>query len=101
MIPTLRCFLYWDEKSARYIAECIDLNLIARGKSATQAVKGLEDAIRGYLATAFKGDPSGLVPRRSPASRRALYHWFKLRNSLRKARAGFRVYTFEDNRCYY
>ncbi|MBV8553165.1 MAG: hypothetical protein JOY54_17850 [Acidobacteriaceae bacterium] len=98
-IPDLRCFMY-RESSGSYLAECIDLNLIAQGKSPAKAQESLENAINGYLRVALSGDPTGLVPRPSPLSRRALYHWGRLVNTalqaIHKTRKGFKTFVLSS-----
>lgn len=76
-ILTLRCFAY-QRSSGVYVAECIDLNLIASGKTSKAAVKGLYDAIQGYLEVAFEGDRTGLIPRRSGLTSFLRYYRIKL-----------------------
>jgi hypothetical protein len=78
----LRC--YWYRSGAPYYAECIDLDLIARGDSGEEAIGKLQEAVYGYLAVAFRGDSTkGLVPRRSPLSQRLHYHAQRLLCRLR------------------
>jgi predicted RNase H-like HicB family nuclease len=74
----LRCVVYLN-KLNEYTAECIDLDIVAREKTAHEAFEELQQAVRGYLATAVNGDTKGLIPRPSPFSHRARYHIFALR----------------------
>ena len=76
-----RCYVSHYEEGG-YIAECIDLDIAARGESAYKAFQSLTEAITGYLAVAFRGDTEGLVPRRSPWRSRLRYHLFALRAAL-------------------
>jgi hypothetical protein len=73
----LRCMVY-PNKPNEYTAECIDLDMMARGGTPEEAFCSLKGAIHGYLHVAYQGDPKGLVPRPSPLSHRAKYHWFAL-----------------------
>jgi len=83
----LRCIVFRN-KPTEYTAECIDLDLIVRGKNPHEALRSLRDAIMGYLNVALSGDPAGLVPRPSPFSHRARYHVFALRAALGIGGAG-------------
>lgn len=83
-ILTLRCFAY-QHKSGVYVAECLDLNLIASGKTSKAAVKGLYDAIQGYLEVASEGDQTGLIPRKSSWTSFLRYYRIKLRTGWREA----------------
>src|SRR5579884_1818887 len=71
----LRCMAY-RERSGGYTAECIDLDLTARGDTPYAAMHSLKQAIVGYLHVAVDGDPTGLIPRRAPLGHRARYHWY-------------------------
>lgn len=73
----LRCIVF-ENKPGEYTAECIDLDLMARGRTPHDALRSLKEAVVGYLNVAFTGDPSGLVPRPSPLSHRLRYHWYAL-----------------------
>lgn len=77
----LRCVVFQNTQT-EYTAECIDLDLMVRGKNPYEALRSLRHAIIGYLGVAFAGDPAGLVPRPSPFSHRARYHIFALRAAL-------------------
>ncbi|QNI32776.1 hypothetical protein H7849_01890 [Alloacidobacterium dinghuense] len=50
----LRCF-GWRESEHLYVAECIDLDITAEGKTEDEAIAGLQDAMSGYLAVFFEG----------------------------------------------
>ena len=71
-IHPLRAFHY--RSGTIYVAECIDLNLIAEGRTLEQAIACLQEAVAGYLTVAFEGDINGLVPRPSPLVHRLRYH---------------------------
>ena len=60
--------MVFQERSGEYTAECIDLDIIARGKTPNEGFKSLIDAVSGYIAVAAKGDCSGLIPRPSPSA---------------------------------
>jgi hypothetical protein len=83
----LRCVVFRNDQD-EFTAECIDLDLIAYGKTQCDALHSLRDAMIGYLGLAFEGDHSGLVPRPSPLSHRARYHLFALRAALNIRVAG-------------
>jgi len=68
----LRCIIYPHKN--QYTAECVDLDLMARGKTPHEAFMSLKSAIVGYLKVALDGDPTDLVPRRSPVLHRLRYH---------------------------
>jgi hypothetical protein len=74
----VRCMVF-QERPGEYTAECIDLDIMARGKNPGEAFDRLVEAVTGYLAVATKGDCDGLVPRPAPVSHRARYHLFALR----------------------
>jgi len=97
---TFRCFVY--VKSGLYVAECIDLDLMVKAKSAERALRGLEDVMRGYLKTAFLGgDLTGLIPRKSPFSNRLLYHLTCLRAALfGQARNSFRLWDASSDQLF-
>jgi len=68
----LRCFTYKVKRG--YIAECIDLDILAQGNTKEQAIGRLQEAMISYLQVAFEGNSvKGLVPRRSPLSHRLRY----------------------------
>jgi predicted RNA-binding Zn-ribbon protein involved in translation (DUF1610 family) len=71
----LRCFTYRSWRSRQYVAECIDLDIASEGTSEKEAIGGLQDAMRGYLAVAFDGSGiEGLIFRPSPTLHRLRYH---------------------------
>jgi predicted RNase H-like HicB family nuclease len=63
-ILPLRCFSY--KESDGFYAECIDLNLLARGNTLEEAIVRLQEQMFSYVATAFEGNTDGLIPRRAP-----------------------------------
>jgi hypothetical protein len=64
-ILPLRCFSYG--KGDAFYAECVDLNLLARGNTRDEAVVRLQEQMFSYVATVFEGDGTeGLIPRRAP-----------------------------------
>ena len=89
----LRCLVYL-RSAGFYVAECIDLDLIAQGKTADLAMKSLHSAMAGYLKVVL-ADPNnidGLLPRRSPLRNRLRYHWYLLRAQITRRRSDFRLY---------
>jgi len=82
-IRSLRCFFYQAEPNL-YVAECVDLDLISEGDSPEKAIRGLQEAMYGYLGVAFDGDTQGLVLRPSPLGHRIRYHWHDLKDRLRR-----------------
>jgi hypothetical protein len=70
-------------KSGLYVAECIDLDLMVKRSTPELALQALQDAMLGYLKTAFGAeDLVGLIPRKSPFSNRLRYHLTRLRAAL-------------------
>lgn len=86
---TLRCFVY--RRGSKFIAECIDLDLIVRADSPTKALASLKDAMLGYLETVLEGDIQGLLPRRSPLGHRLRYHCYCLLAAFSSQRDNFRL----------
>ena len=72
-----RCLVF-QNRLGEYTAECIDLNLIARGETPRAAFESLQTAMVGYLTVAFQGNSDGLVPRPSPLDHRIRYHAYAL-----------------------
>lgn len=82
----LRCFAY-RAGSDRFIAECIDLDILAEGETREKAIAGLQEALYGYFLTVLDGESTGgLIPRPAPLSHRLRYH---LKNTLDQIRAVF------------
>ena len=87
----LRCVIS-RSKDGTYRAECIDLDIVAKAASESEAETKLKDAVKGYLTVAFAGDPSGLLPRPSPWLHRARYHLLSaLASVLSTAKRSFRI----------
>ncbi|HEY5177855.1 MAG TPA: hypothetical protein VII95_20060 [Terriglobales bacterium] len=79
----LRCFCY-QAGDRRYIAECIDLDIISEGETREDAIGGLQEAMFGYLTAVIDGqDTDGLVPRRAPLSHRLRYYYEASKDILR------------------
>jgi hypothetical protein len=76
-IRVLRAWCYKPEPGV-YLAECIDLDIVTEGKTADEAIAGLENAVCGYLKVAFSGDTHGLVLRKSPWRNRLRYRSHRL-----------------------
>jgi hypothetical protein len=71
----LRCFSYRAGRN-RYIAECIDLDILYEDDTREAAIGGLHEALYGYLSAVLDGqNTSGLLPRRAPLSHRLRYHF--------------------------
>lgn len=79
----LRTF-YYQTLRGDFVAECIDLNLIAEGQTVEEAIGGLQEAVYGYVHVALDGDTRGVLPRPSPLTRRLHYHCQRLWNKLRR-----------------
>lgn len=78
----LRCFTY-SPRPGQFIAECIDLDLLAQGDSLEEAIGKLQEAMFGYLQAAFDGQSTkGLVLRPSPFSHRLRYAYHALLCSI-------------------
>jgi hypothetical protein len=76
----VRCMVY--SRCGEYVAECIDLDLMARGATTHEAFRSLNNAMSGYLKTVLKGAVEGLLPRPAPLSHRLHYHWLVLRTAV-------------------
>jgi len=69
---TFRCYAY-KASEGRYIAYCLDLTLIGKGKTMREAIDDLEEAISGYLESVYElGWENDLIPRRA-----RLYRWLE------------------------
>lgn len=55
----VRCFVY-TVGPKRYVAECIDLDIAAEGKTEREARRGLQDAMIGYLSVLCEGQAEAL-----------------------------------------
>jgi hypothetical protein len=73
----LRAFTY--RSGRRYIAECIDLDLLAQGDTLEEAIGKLQESMVGYLELAFSGSTNGLVLRPSPLSHKIRYWAHRLK----------------------
>ena len=79
---TLRCFVYRADDH-RFIAECVDLDILSEGESEEEAIGGLQEAMHGYLSVVFDGSSKeGLLLRKSPVSRRLRYYWYRLKDAV-------------------
>jgi len=85
-IRPLHAWCYRPEPDV-YLAECIDLDIVTEGKTAEEAIAGLEQAVCGYLKVAFCGDTHGLVFRKSPWKNRLRY---RMHSIWCVAKLGFR-----------
>jgi len=77
----LRAYSY-EIGPGRFVAECIDLDLLSQGNTKEEAIGRLQEAMFGYLEAAFNGKSvRGLVLRPSPISHRLRYHFHMLKRS--------------------
>jgi hypothetical protein len=75
VIVTLRCFVR-QISSGCYVAECIDLDISAEAKTQEKAVRGLRNAMIGYLHVVLDGQGTNAVAslmRPSPLRHRIRY----------------------------
>lgn len=84
LVHPLRAFTY--RSGHHHIAECIDLDLLAQGATAEEAIGKLQEAMFSYLEVAFSGPTKGLVLRPSPLSNRLRYHAHRLAAALARPR---------------
>lgn len=74
----LRAYTY--KRDGKYIAECIDLDILSQGDTLEEAIGKLQEAMFGYMNVAFsEGSTKGLVLRKSPLSHRLRYYLHRLR----------------------
>ena len=79
----LRCFSYHAGEK-RYIAECIDLDILGEAETREDAIGALQEAMTGYLTAVIDGqDTASLVPRPSPLSHRIRYYFEATKDRLR------------------
>jgi len=97
----LRAFVY--RRHGKYIAECIDLNLLVQAELLGNAVVKLQEEVYGYLKVAFDGTTTkGLVLRPSPLTHRVRYqvdHFFRCLSNRRKRQQ--RTWKPADTSTYY
>lgn len=77
---------YVRPKEDYFLAVCIDLNLVAQGKTSKEALDSLKDAILGYLEE-INESPNfykETIPRKSPKSFYVEYYWACLNTYRRK-----------------
>ncbi len=78
----LRCFSYRAGKD-RYIAECIDLDILYEDATREAAIGGLQEALYGYLTAVLDGkSTAGLLPRRAPLSHRLRYRFEAIKDRI-------------------
>jgi hypothetical protein len=96
----LCCFVYRN-RSGRYFAECIDLDLLVEDDTPEQAWHELNDAMRGYLQAVLEPGHSteGLLPLPSRLSRQLLYHWYVVLAAFRGRNRTFRIYDCDPSGC--
>ena len=90
---SFRCMVYKDQVHG-FIAECVDLDLIVRGKTADGAKMKLDEALTGYLHVAYEGDVTGLVPRPSPLMHRLRYQFFSWLAKLNRTGTSFYQFNY-------
>lgn len=95
----LRCMVY-KRGDKGYLAECIDLDLIACAKTSDEASASLKDALGGYLKVALSGDPQGLVPRPSPLSHRIRYYFFRVLACIKGTHRNFKLFRWSPTPSY-
>jgi predicted RNase H-like HicB family nuclease len=80
---TLRCFTY-SPRRGKYIAECVDLDILSQGNTKEEAIGKLQEAMISYIEAAFDGKTTkDLVLRRSPFSHLLRYHFQQMYCNLR------------------
>jgi len=79
----LRCYVY-KNRSGKYIAECLDLDIMSQSDDLADAIGKLQEAMFSYLDLAFEGSTEGLVLRPAPWT-----HWLRYR--LSQFRRGIRL----------
>lgn len=75
VMVTLRCFVR-QIRSGCYVAECIDLDICAEAKTQELAIRGLKNAMVGYLHVVLDGQGTNAVAslkRPSPLGHRIRY----------------------------
>ncbi|MCK4818413.1 hypothetical protein KA005_21765 [bacterium] len=68
---------YVRPKRDYYLAVCIDLNLVAQGRTVHEALESLKEAMEGYLEE-IDANPEfykETIPRKSPKSFYLQYYW--------------------------
>ena len=91
-IYNLRSF-YYSPSPGEWVADCVDLDLMAQGKTPDEAIGKLQEAVHGYIKVAFDGESvKGLVLRPSPLSHRIRYYMSVTKERLKYAFARHRHY---------
>jgi hypothetical protein len=70
---TFRCFVY--PKHGLYVAECIDLDLMAKAGEPEVAMRGLHDAVLGHVEVALETGEKPLLYRPAPLPHILHYYW--------------------------
>jgi|ERR1019366_1415876 predicted RNase H-like HicB family nuclease len=79
----LRCHSYKHGKD--FYAECLTLNLLARGSTQEEAVARLQEQMFTYVEAALLGgETKGLIPRRAPFGSWVRYCVHLLRNRVKR-----------------
>ncbi len=67
-----------EKKKGYWLATCLELNIMAMGKSPEEAVCSLQDAIYGHIKAVLKTDDKLSIPRLlnrpAPLSKRAMFY---------------------------
>ncbi len=91
----LRCYV--APRNDKYVAECVDLDLMTRADTPEAAMGKMAEAIIGYLKVALEGDRDGLVPRPSPFSHRLYYHYLCFLASFTSRKRNFRLFDWSPS----
>jgi predicted RNase H-like HicB family nuclease len=83
----LHCYVY-KASSGKYIAECLDLDLMSQSDDLADAIGKLQEAMFSYLEVAFEGSTEGLVLRPAPWSHWLRYRLFRLKSKIRSGLRG-------------
>jgi hypothetical protein len=71
----VRCFVYHEKSTGLFVAECVDLDLMAKARKENRAMRELRDAVLGYVQVAVEsGQEESLIPRPAPLTHRLHYH---------------------------
>jgi hypothetical protein len=82
----LHCHSY--KQGGNFYAECLNLNLLARGNTQEEAVSRLQEQMFSYVRAALRGDTRGLIPRNAPASNWIRYYAHRTKNFAKRLFGG-------------
>jgi predicted RNase H-like HicB family nuclease len=77
-IYRLHCHSY--KQGEGFYAECLNLNLLARGNTQEEAVARLQEQMFTYVDAALSGDVQGLIPRQAPLASWIGYYAHRIKN---------------------